>query len=240
MDLTFKSIKQKANLSQQVLENIKDSIMEGSLRPGDKLPALSEIAVKMGVGISSVREAVKMLEILDILETKQGDGTFVSSGIKETAFNALSLQFMLMRRSIPELVEFRNMFESAFTHLAMQNATPEDLTELEEIVLAQEQKFKTAAPTEWDEKDFHLRVLKSTHNPYIIRMCEPMLELFLSTLPASAEVLTKESVSRDHRKLLEAMRKKDLNGINKVLKKSFDGWGERLSGTPFAEQEEAV
>ena len=150
MDLTFKSIKQKANLSQQVLENIKDSIMEGSLRPGDKLPALSEIAVKMGVGISSVREAVKMLEILDILETKQGDGTFVSSGIKETAFNALSLQFMLMRRSIPELVEFRNMFESSFTHLAMQNATPEDLTELEEIVLAQEQKFKTAAPTEWD------------------------------------------------------------------------------------------
>jgi GntR family transcriptional repressor for pyruvate dehydrogenase complex len=236
----FRVIKQKSSISQQVLDNIKESIMDGTLRPGDKLPALSEIAATMGVGISSVREAVKMLEILDILETKQGDGTFVASGIKENAFNALSLQFMLMPRCVEQLVEFRKMFETAFTHLAMENATPEDFMDLEEIVIAQEKKFKTDSPTEEDEKDFHLRVLRSTHNPYIIRMCEPMLELFLSTLPTSAQMLTKESVSKDHRKLLECMRSKNPEGINKVLKKSFDGWGERLNGTPYVEAEETV
>ncbi|MDR1539061.1 MAG: GntR family transcriptional regulator [Clostridiales bacterium] len=236
-ELTFKSLKQKSKISHLVLENIKNALMAGELLPGDKLPSLSEIASQMNVGISSVREAVKMLEVLDILQSRQGEGTFVSNGISDGAFNALSLQLMLMPRSIKDLVEFRRMYETAFTHLAAKNATEKDCNEIEKIVAEQEEKIKTAPLGEEDEWKFHYRVLASTHNPYIIRMGEPMLELFLSTIPVSAEVLTRRSIAEDHRRLLTCIKEGNLAGIDKVLKKSFDGWELRLSGIPFIEKE---
>ncbi|MDR1538520.1 MAG: GntR family transcriptional regulator [Clostridiales bacterium] len=235
-ELAFKSLKQKSKLSHLVLENIKNALMAGDLHPGDKLPSLSVLASQMNVGISSVREAVKMLEVLDILESRQGEGTFVSNGISSRAFNAQSLQLILMPRSIKDLVEFRRMYETAFTHLAAENALRGDFEKLEEIVVEQEEKAKAAPLNEEDEWKFHFCVLESTHNPYIIRMGESMLELFLSTIPVSAEVLNSRSIAEDHRNLLTFLREKNIAGIDRVLKKSFDGWEQRLEGFPFYEK----
>ncbi|MDR1643762.1 MAG: GntR family transcriptional regulator [Clostridiales bacterium] len=230
--MELKSVSHKSK-SQLVLDNLKDALINGKLRPGDKLPALSEMAAQMDVGLSSIREAVKMLEALDILESRQGDGTFVSSNLRDGAFNALSLQLLLMPWSTNALVEFRSLFETAFTHLAAQNALPEDFESLEEIVSSQEALARTSTLGEKEEWSFHSRVLECTHNPYIIRTGKAMLELFLSTIPLSAEIVTKYSIAKDHRKLFEFMKAKDIAGMDKVLKKSFDGWGQRLMGNPF-------
>ncbi|MDR1539832.1 MAG: GntR family transcriptional regulator [Clostridiales bacterium] len=235
-ELAFRPLKQKSKLSQQVLENIKNALMAGDLHPGDKLPSLTELASQMNVGISSVREAVKMLEALDVLVSRQGEGTFVSGGLSEGAFNAQSLQLILMPRSVKDLVEFRRMYETAYTRLAVQNATEEDLAELDEIVSAQEAKSKTEELGEQDEWDFHFCVLQSTHSPYIVRMGESMLELFLSTMPVSAEVASSRSIAEDHRNLARYIREKNAEGIDKILKKSFDGWEQRLEGLPFVEK----
>ena len=87
----FKSVRTKTKLSHLVLDSLKSALISGKLKPGDKLPPLSDLAEQMEAGISSIREAVKLLEGLDILESRQGDGTFVSNGLSDNAFNALSL-----------------------------------------------------------------------------------------------------------------------------------------------------
>jgi DNA-binding FadR family transcriptional regulator len=235
--LVFESIRSKSKLSQIVLENLKTALIDGKLKPGDKLPSISELASQMNVGISSVREAVKMLECLEILEIRQGDGTFVSSMLSESAFNALSLQLLLVPRSVKDLVEFRSLFETAFTHLAMQNAAPEDFEELDGIVAAQELKAETEPLGEQEEWEFHSRVLACTHNPYMIRVGRSMLEIFISTIPQCAEVVTKYSIAKDHRNLVNYMKAKNVAGVDKILKKSFDGWEQRLVGQPFFEPE---
>jgi GntR family transcriptional repressor for pyruvate dehydrogenase complex len=232
----FKSVRQKEKLSHLVLGSIKDALISGKLKPGDKLPPMSELARQMDVGISSIREAVKMLEGLDILESRQGDGTFVSDGLSDSAFNALSLQLMLLPRSAEALVDFRRMYETAYSRMAMDNATQEDLRALEAIVAAQEEKAKQAYPGAEDERDFHFAVLRCTNNPYVIRIGQALVELFLSTIPTSGEMLNRFSIARDHRNILEAIRAKDTALLGEVLEKSFSGWGQRLSGQDYAEE----
>jgi DNA-binding FadR family transcriptional regulator len=140
-----------------------------------------------------------------------------------------------MPRSVKDLVEFRCIYETAFTHLAAKNALPEDLAALERIVTEQEARARAGPVGEQEEWEFHAHVLECTHNPYIIRTGKAMLELFLGTIPLSAGVMTPYSIAKDHRNLLESIKTQNIQGIDKVLKKSFDGWGQRLEGKPFVE-----
>ena len=89
---TFSSVQDRDKLSHLVLDSIKEAVVQGRLKPGDKLPGLADMAAEMGVGISSVREAIKMLEALEVLESKQGKGVYVCSGLSPGAINPLSLQ----------------------------------------------------------------------------------------------------------------------------------------------------
>jgi len=231
----FKPVRIKTKLSRLVLENIRDALIDGSLKPGDKLPSMTVLAEQMGVGISSIREAVKTLEGLGVLETRQGDGTVVSGRLNESAFNALSLQLIVLPRSPEELTGFREMYESAYTHLAMDNYTPADLAILEEIVISQEEKSKKTDFNANDERTFHLAVLECTHNCYVIHVGHALIDLFLSTLPTSGRILSPVSIAGDHRAILEAFRKKDREALNSVLKKSFSGWEQRLHGLDYVE-----
>ena len=137
----FSSVQDRDKLSHLVLNSIKEAVVQGRLKPGDKLPGLADMAEEMGVGISSVREAIKMLEALEVLESKQGKGVYVCSGLSPGAINPLSLQLILIPQSTEHLVQFREMYESAFTMLAMKNATEEDLAKMEKIVVELEKKL---------------------------------------------------------------------------------------------------
>jgi len=232
----FESVRNKTKLSHMVLNNFKKVLIDGTLKPGDKLPPLSELANQMEVGISSVREAVKMLEGLGILESRQGDGTFVIDDLENDAFDMLSLQLMLMPRSNDGLVGFRRMYETAYTYMAMQNATAEDFEILESLVADQESRAKYTHLGASDERDFHFAILNCTHNPYVIRIGHSLVELFLSTIPESGVLLSELSMTNDHRNILEAMRSKDNKRLDSVLEKSFSGWGQRLSGENYEEE----
>ena len=119
--------------------------------------------------------------------------------------------------------------------LAMKNATEEDLARMEKIVVELEKKTKTQGADSEDEMVFHSCVLQCTHNPYVIRTGEAMLEVFLSTIPTCGGMADDSGIARDHRKIYESIKNHDVDSLNQVLKKSFDGWGIRLSGQDFYE-----
>ena len=237
---TFSSVQNQNKLSHQVLNNIKEAIVRGKLKPGDKMPGLAEMATEMGVGISSVREAIKMLEALEILESKQGKGIYVCDGLRPSAINPLSLQLILIQPCVEALTQFREVYETAFTMLAMSNAEDADLEEMEKIVIELEKKTKIQEADSQDEMLFHSCVLHCTHNPYVIRTGEAMLEVFLSTIPTCGGMADDSGIARDHRKIYESLKNRDKVELQKVLKKSFDGWKIRLSGQEFHEQKYGV
>jgi len=226
--ITFKSVKIKTKLSRLILDNVRDALIDGSLKPGDKLPSMTDLAEQMDVGISSIREALKMLEGLGVLETRQGDGTIISNGLNESAFNALSLQLIVLPNSRGDLLDFREMYESAYTALAMRNYTAADLEHLEEIVVFQENKTKTSSLEANDERIFHLAVLNCTHNHYVIHIGSALIDLFLSTLSSNRQVTDSAAIAEGHRCILEAFRAKDSISLNNVLQNSFNNWEQIL------------
>jgi GntR family transcriptional repressor for pyruvate dehydrogenase complex len=230
MNLT--SIRRKEKVTDLVLLQIKDSIMRGELVPGDRLPGASELAGKLGVGISSVREAIKMLESIGAVESRQGEGTFICGSGSEGAVKAFEIQLMLLPRTAEHLVQFREMFETAYTQMAMREAAEEDLEKVEAVVRIQESKAQETSPhtltSAADELDFHLSVLYCTHNPYVIKIGEVSLELLFDVLQNRLAPLSIANAARDHREILEALRRKDVGLLNQVFMRSFPNWFSRL------------
>jgi GntR family transcriptional repressor for pyruvate dehydrogenase complex len=229
--MSLLNIKKKEKITDQVLAQIKDALMRGELKPGDRLPAANELAEKMGVGISSIREAIKMLESLGAVEAHQGEGTFVCNTIREGAANAFEIQFMLLPQTSEYLVQFREIYETAYSYLAMEKATPEDLVKVEAAVLALEKKvqeFPDAVVEAEDELNFHRSVLYCTHNPYVIKIGEVSLELFFDIFQSRLAPLKIAEAARDHRNIYEALLHKDQALLQQVFNSNFLAWGKRF------------
>jgi GntR family transcriptional repressor for pyruvate dehydrogenase complex len=230
--MNLSSIQKKEKVTDQVLNQIKESLLRGELKPGDRIPGVTELANKLGVGNSSVREAIKMLEILGAVESRQGEGTFVCNTLREGAANAFEIQLALLPKTAEYLVEFRKIYETAYTHLAMEHATPEDLVQVEAAVITLEEKTKKSSPEtlveSQDELNFHRSVLYCTHNPYIIKIGEAALDLFFDILQQRLEPLKAIEAVTDHRNIYEALRDKDNALLEKVFKKSFSWWSARF------------
>ena len=230
MNLSY--IKKKEKVTDQVLAQIKQALIKGELKPGDRIPGVIELADKLGVGISSVREAIKMLESLGAVESRQGEGTFVCNTLKEGAANAFEIQLALLPQVADYLVEFREMYETAYTHLAMEHATPQDLAKVEAAVIALEDKLKQTSPETpveaEDELSFHRTVLYCTHNPYIIKIGEVALDLFFDILNDRLEPLPLIEAAKDHRDIYEAICHKDNELLERVFKKCFTWWSKRF------------
>jgi GntR family transcriptional repressor for pyruvate dehydrogenase complex len=226
--MTLSSIQKKEKITDQVLSQIKESLKKGELKSGDRLPGASELAAKMGVGISSVREAIKMLESLGAVEARQGEGTFVCDTLREGAATAFEIQLLLLPQTAEHLTQFRELYETAYSHLAMEKATPEDLDRVEAVVLALEEKVRRQTPDALmearDELDFHRSVLHCTHNPYVIKIGEVSLDLFFEALSDRLAPLKISEAAEDHRNILEALRNKDTDLLHRVFRKSFPAW----------------
>ena len=231
-EMILSSIQKKEKVTDQVLGQIKEALMRGKLKPGDKLPGARELAERMEVGISSVREALKMLEGLGAVESRQGEGTFICDTLREGAANAFAIQIALLPQTAEYLVEFREIYETAYTHLAMKNANKEDLAMIEKEVIALEEKMNLQSPDilveAQDELTFHRSVLNCTHNPYIIKIGEVALELFFDNLHERLEPLKIIEAAKDHRDIYEAIRDKDNDLLEKVFKKCFTWWSTRF------------
>jgi len=229
---SFSSIQKKKKVTDQILAQIKEAFIRGELKPGERIPGVNELAEKMGVGISSVREAIKMLESLGAVESRQGEGTFVCDTLKEGAANAFEIQLALLPHTADYLVEFRKIYETAYTHLAMEHATLQDLTKVEAAVVALEEKIKhssgEALVEPQDELNFHRSVLYCTHNPYIIKIGEVALDLFFDILQERLEPLKVTEAAADHRNIYDAIRNKDNALLEDVFKKSFTWWSARF------------
>ena len=231
-EMNLISIQKKDKVTDLVLGQIKEALLRGVLKPGDRLPSARELAGKMEVGISSVREALKMLESLGAVESRQGEGTFVCTTLRDGAANAFEIQLALLPQTAEYLAEFRRIYETAYTRLAMINSTPEDLLTIEATVAALEEKMNKGSPevlvSAEDELTFHRAILNSTHNPYIIKIGEAALDLFFDILQEKLEPLKIIEAVKDHKNIYEAICNKDNELLDKVFDKSFTWWSKRF------------
>ena len=118
---------------QRVIDSLTDAMINRHLRPGDKIPTESELAESLGVGRNSIREAIKILVYLGVLEIRRAEGTFVCEGFSESMIDPMIYGIILDKEeSYENLMELRELIEAGVMRLAMQKANAEDLEILKE------------------------------------------------------------------------------------------------------------
>lgn len=218
----FKPIR-NGTVSKIVMERIKEALINRELKPGDRLPTESELCSSMGVGKSSVREAIKMLEVLGVVESRQGDGTFIAASIPENSVNPLVYQLLIDYGSNADILELRSMFEPAYTLLAMRNANEDDLREIRRVSEEFRRKVEAGTQQADDDLEFHLAVLHATHNPFVIRLGVTVMQLFRASIGVSMRQIPERAVA-DHKRILDAFLAGNEAALSEAIQSSFEGW----------------
>ncbi len=118
----------RTSVTDDAITSIRHMILTGELAPGDRLPPEGDLAVKLGLSRTSMREAVRALTVLGVIDTRQGDGSYVTGLGPELLLGALGLAVDLQREeSMPDLVAVRRILEPAATALAASRVTAADI-----------------------------------------------------------------------------------------------------------------
>ncbi|HCT65454.1 MAG TPA: hypothetical protein DIC60_09370 [Lachnospiraceae bacterium] len=162
--MTFKSIK-NAKVNQQVIQQIKDSIYQGKLKKGDRLPTVSELHEAWGVSKSSIREAFSALELIGVLRTRTSEGTFITSDGNSTSFlEPLFLMLALEENISKELLEFRMLLECDCIRLAVDKILPCELDEMKKYIEIQGESKENEKSRIEADKMFHYAIAKASGN----------------------------------------------------------------------------
>ena len=150
-------------LTNRVIRQIKDLIWRGEVTPGEYLPPQPVLAAQLGVGLSTVREAIKALSLIGLLEPLPGRGTLVMPDAMKILSSDAAMRANLPPVALSEVLEARQVLESALARMAAERAMPEDVAEIEAYLdemtaAAGDNKAFTA------DMRFHLAVARASRN----------------------------------------------------------------------------
>src|SRR4051794_17924091 len=122
-------------ITDDAIERIKGMIVSGELRPGDRLPKEADLAGRLGLSRNSLREAVKALSLIRVLDVRQGDGTYVTSLQPEVLLDTVAFVIDFHRDdSVLNLLEVRRILEPAATAMAAHRMTDSEIEALSDLV----------------------------------------------------------------------------------------------------------
>ncbi|WP_234272325.1 FadR/GntR family transcriptional regulator [Billgrantia zhangzhouensis] len=225
---SFGSSIERSSVAMQLLERIKSALIRGELKPGDYLPSESELTHSLGIGKSSVREAIKMLQAIGIVEVRRGQGTMIRREPGDPIVDPMAFGMILARGMTRDVLEFRRMFEPAYTLQAMHNATEEDHAHIRRAIEDMEAAIAKGEQTSRHDVAFHRAILHATHNPMTIRVGETLLQLIEAALETSMQTLP-EVALKDHKAIYQAFRQKDSEGVQVAIQVSSKSWETNLT-----------
>lgn len=159
-------------VTDDAISEIKRMIQQGELRPGDRLPPEQELSERLGLSRSSMREAVKALEAMQILDVRRGDGTYVTSLQPSLLLEAMSFVLDFHEsHAVLEVFEVRRMVEASSAGLAATRATPDDIAAMRAHLAA----IGPDTPSDelvGNDVAFHRMIASSTGNGYLLSLLE--------------------------------------------------------------------
>ena len=197
--MEFSPIKTK-RLYEEIVEQIKQLITEGRLKPGDRLLAERELAEQFQVSRASVREAIRTLEMLGVIDIRPGEGTFVRGTETDDIIRPLAMFLAVERSSLLDMFEMRRIFETATAGLAAERATEEELDHIGAMLEKMRERLNVLDPEKGEEYDaaFHYAVAESTHNSLLTKLFKTVSEEFAKANSVARRQLYHDRDPRGH------------------------------------------
>ncbi len=213
--MTFTKVKQE-RLADAITRQLESLILEGVLRPGDRLPPERELAQELEVSRPSLREALQKLEAAGLVETRHGGGSYVKSAFASVISDPLTDLFDRHPEAALDFVEFRMTLDGTVAYYAALRSTAEDRAILTQRFRAIEASHVGDDPVQEAERDaeFHLAIAEASHNVVLLHVMRSLLELLRKGVVFNRNVLYGHRGARDllltqHRLIYENVMKGD-------------------------------
>lgn len=218
----LKPIKPK-RMSDQVLEQLKDLIFRGHLKPGERLMTERELARSLGVSRPTVREAINKLVAMHLLEHRQGQGTFVNVPTTPEK-NPLAAFINGQDASLMDLLEVRLGLECNAVALAARRASEEDIREIEKSVEEMTAAIKEGHLGSDADISFHMAIAYASKNVVQIHIMKSLYDLLFYGIRENLQHLYTEPMNLDkvlqqHTDILNAIRKRDPDEAHAAMKR---------------------
>jgi len=214
---------------KKIIKRIEKALVEGELKPGDKVPAEREFVQKFKVSRTSFREAIKMLTALGVVKIKRGDGTYVTKGNSNSIIDPLVFSLILEEKIPQHLLQLRKILEVGILMLVIDEVNEEDISKMEKAIESLEENYrkKNSNATELTHCDlsFHLALAEATHNPLIVRIMGVVLNLVFSSIRRTHLLFkdTKQAI-KEHKALLAAITQRDIIKAQEAVSLTLESW----------------
>jgi GntR family transcriptional repressor for pyruvate dehydrogenase complex len=211
----FKPIRTR-RLYEEILEQMKELLAGGELKPGDKLMSERELAERLEVSRPSVREAIRSLEMMGFVEIRRGGGTYVRNTRADEIIRPLAMFLAVERSSQLEMFEVRRIFEAATARLAAERATGDDVEAIRAALEAMSESVnaRDSAKGEGHDIAFHYAVAEATHNALLTKLFRTISEDFSRSVSVARRqlyvgTLGPGKIIEQHRRIFRAIRDHD-------------------------------
>ena len=210
-------------LYEDIVEQIKQFITGGELKPGDKLLAERELAERLQVSRVSVREAIKALEMLGFVDIRPGDGTFVRDTNTDDIIRPLAMFLAVERNSLLDMFEVRRIFETATAGLAAERADAEEVDEIRVLLEKMQQGINLQDSEKGEEFDtaFHYAIAEATHNSLLTKLFRTVSEEFAKAISTARRQLYQadnaQLIVEQHRRVYEAIKSRDAKAAAEAM-----------------------
>jgi GntR family transcriptional repressor for pyruvate dehydrogenase complex len=207
-------------LYEQIVAQIEQRILDGELRPGDKLPAERDLAEQFGVSRTAIREAMKALVQSGLVKIHPGRGTYVTDSTSMVVRHSIDMLVRVGNETgIKDLVEVREILEPEIAALAAIRANREDIEAMENAVKAMDQAMDDPDTYIEADLDFHLALAQGSNNALIPVLIDSLVDLLREHRKRAASVDGGlERGQPFHKIIMEAIKSKDANAARKSMR----------------------
>ena len=199
----------KRNISDVVYEQLMENLIAGEWKPGDKIPSENELAAQLQVSRISVRSALQRLSSLGLVESRQGEGTFVCEFSGAQYANNIIPLVVFERSDMQDLMEFRNILDSEIAALAALRATDTDIALLH-------QNYQRHMAAEGDvtkcadyDSEFHCLLAAATHNALFHKVYQVFQPVFRKNMHQIVSIMGVSGARVNHAAILAAVEQHD-------------------------------
>lgn len=206
--------------TEQVVSFVRELIVQGRLRPGDRLPAERELALQIGVSRPTVRAGLQALAALGVVQSRHGSGTYIPAGPPALGTDALSFLAALHGFTREEMYEARRILEVGASALAAERASPEQLATLAEEVANLFASLQQPHAFLVHDINFHKAVGTASGNPIVASLMEMVSALYYEQRRETAERASGDNLrdaAEAHRRIYQAIRTRDPDAARRAM-----------------------
>jgi len=223
MNVTFDFPIRRHRLHEQVAEQIQRLIIEEALRPGDKLPSERDLAERLGVSRTVIREAIRVLNVRGLVKVKPGSGTYIQELSPNDVAAPIELFLKLRQLSdrYKDLHEIRRTLEIEMAGLAAERATEEDIAAMEAAIEEMAAHIEDVDQFTRYDLAFHSALASATHNQLFNVLLTPITDLLLEFRLAAYQYDPLGAIEgglTHHRQILNRIKERDVEGARQAMR----------------------